>query len=215
MLSGADMNRKTLIAAAISLVLTAVAAAWGILVVVNWLLRVSKSLDPTVAAAILAAATTVIVSTLTVMLGRYYERKKDHEAAYRERKTEIYDSFLKELFKIFQSVEGVDKKSEDMAQFLREWQRKMILWGGQGVVSAYGRWISHLKKGEPDAQSVYLMDEFFRAICKDLGHSNALLGKGAFVHFILRDSELFLKASKRDPNIKLSALSDIEKNNQQ
>jgi fatty acid desaturase len=56
-------------------------------------------LDPKISTAILAACTTVLVATLTVVLGKYYERKMDIEAHYRQKKTEIYDEFLHELLK--------------------------------------------------------------------------------------------------------------------
>lgn len=89
------------------------------------------------------AATTVIVATLTVVLGKYYERMKDIEAHYRVKKTEIYNEFLCELFKLFHSNGSEDY---DLVPFLRDWQRKMILWGGQDVLSKYIVWMTHFKK---------------------------------------------------------------------
>lgn len=56
-----------------------------------------SDLDEKVALAVLTAATTVIVATLTVVLGRYYERKKDIAAHFRVEKIKIYDEFLKEF----------------------------------------------------------------------------------------------------------------------
>ena len=52
-----------------------------------------KLLDPKVSVAVLAAATTLLVATLTVTIGKYYERKKDIEAHYRDKKAKIYDEF--------------------------------------------------------------------------------------------------------------------------
>ena len=37
-----------------------------------------KLLDPAVSTALLTAAATVLVATITVVLGKYYERKKRH-----------------------------------------------------------------------------------------------------------------------------------------
>ena len=94
-----------------------------------------KLLDPKVSVAILTASTTVLVATLTVVLGKYYERKKDIEAHYRQKKTDIYDEFLCEFFKIFHSDEESDEANPELVKFLRDWQRKMILWGGQDVLA--------------------------------------------------------------------------------
>lgn len=167
-----------------------------------------KLLDPQVSIGILTAATTVIVATLTVVLGKYYERMKDIEAHYRVKKIEIYDEFLCEFFKLVHS----DGKGEvdDLVPFLREWQRKMILWGGQDVLSKYIVWMSHLKKGEPDARTMFLMEDFFLEIRKDLGHKNNKLTKGTFVHLILQNPELFLAMEKSNPNVTFAELAEAE-----
>ena len=172
-----------------------------------------KQLDPKVSVALLTASTTVIVATLTVVLGKYYERKKDIEAHYREKKTEIYDEFLKEFFDLFHSEDergSEPGKDERMVAFLREWQRKMILWGGQGVLAKYIQWMGHLKKGEPDAQTMFMTEEFFREIRKDLGHKDSRLPKGAFIHLILQNPELFLTMAKENPRITLAEIAEME-----
>ncbi len=166
-----------------------------------------RAVDEKLAIAMVTAAATVIASTLTVVIGRYYERKKDIEAHFREKKLEIYDDFLKEFFKVMEHPEDQD----NMVSFLREWQRKMILWGGQEVLKKYVEWMKKLKAGAPDAKAIWLTEDFFRAIRKDLGHSSSQLPKGTFIYLILRDADLFIKMSKENPNITLAQLADIEK----
>ena len=166
-----------------------------------------KLLDPQISIGILTAATTVIVATLTVVLGKYYERMKDIEAHYRVKKTEIYDEFLCEFFKLFHSNGSEDY---DLVPFLRGWQRKMILWGGQEVLSKYIVWMTHLKKGVPNARTMFLIEDFFLEIRKDLGHKNNKLTKGTFVHLILQNPELFLAMENNNPNITLAELAEAE-----
>jgi hypothetical protein len=89
-----------------------------------------KALDKQVAIGLLTAATTILVATITVVLGRYLERKKEIEAHFRTQKIEIYDDFLKEFFKLFNDA-GTGREPDDMVPFLKEWQRKMIVWGGR------------------------------------------------------------------------------------
>jgi len=167
-------------------------------------------LDSNLAVGLLTAVTTVLVAALTVSLGRYFERKKEIESHFRERKVEIYDEFLKEFFKLFSEDDDKAPDEEELTAFLREWQRKMILWGGSDVLAAYLKWRIHLGKGEPNAQSMFLTEDFFKSIRKDLGLSNRGLEKGIFVHFILRNSELFLQMAKSNPNITLAELGKIE-----
>jgi len=97
-----------------------------------------------------------------------------------------------------------------MVAFLREWQRKMILWGGQDVLSKYVSWMGHLKQGEPNAKTMFMTEEFFREIRKDLGHKNNKLAKGTFIHLLLRNPELFLAMAEKNPNISLAEISEIE-----
>lgn len=172
-------------------------AVWVELVAVN----------PQLAVAVVAAATTLIASTATVMLGRYYERKKEVEAHFRAEKIKIYDEFLDELFKVFHSA---GDSSDDMVKFLREWQRKLVLWGGSNVLGAYFKWMNRLKS-VPDAQTVFLMDEFFRALRADIGQNSNGLARGAFAHLVLRHGEFFMQEAKKNPNITLEELSKLEK----
>ena len=181
---------------------------YGFYVAVAGLWELFLSLDKQLSIGLLPAFTTVFVSTLTVMLGRYFERKREIESHFRASKIQMYDEFLSEFFKLFGDEEYNDG---DLVPFLREWQRKMIVWGGAPVMSAYIKWNKNLKKNEPDAASVFLMDEFFRAMRKDIGLTNSGLEKGVFSHFILRNPELFLTAAKKNPNITLTELSKIEK----
>ena len=46
---------------------------WGLWEVINWYLSIIKSLDKQVAAAIIAASTTVLVSVLSLILAKYFE----------------------------------------------------------------------------------------------------------------------------------------------
>jgi hypothetical protein len=137
--------------------------------------------------------------------------KKDIEAHYRAKKTEIYDEFLSEFFKLFNSDEHSNNDdSSKLVTFLRDWQRKIILWGGQDVLIKYIEWMNHLKKGNPDVKTMFLMEEFFLEIRKDLGHRNNKLVKGTFINLIMQNPELFMAMAKENPNITLTELTEVE-----
>lgn len=187
------------------------AMGWGVYWLVIEIWSQIKLLDPEVSVGIFTAATTIIVATLTVVVGKQIERKKDIEAHYREKKTEIYDEFLCEFFKFFNLNDEEDvSENSDIVVFLREWQRKMILWGGQSVVLKYIAWMAHLKNGDPDAKTVFLMEDFFLEIRRDLGHKNNRLAKGTFAHLILKNPDLFMAMAKDNPNITLEEVGKAE-----
>ena len=168
--------------------------------------------SPQLAGALVAGATTIIVGTVTVMLGRYYERKRDIEAHFRADKIKIYDEFLQELFKVFHSGTQLGEPGTDdnLVKFMREWQRKLVLWGGPNVLRSYFLWIGHLKNRNPDVQALFLMDEFFRALRSDVGQSSAGLERGAFAHLVLRHGEFFLEQARQNPSMTFKELSELE-----
>ena len=163
--------------------------------------------NPNLAIALITAATTIVVSTITVMVGRHYERKREIEAHFRATKLEMYEDFVKEFFGLFDGS-GQEK---DLTPFLREWQRKLVLKAGPNVLSSYFEWKTKIKSDAQSAESLFAMDRFFRALRTDVGQSSRGLEKGAFTHMILRNSEIFLRLAKKNPKVTLAELSEVEK----
>ena len=194
-------------------------AAYGIYWVFATVWTSLKAVDTKLAVSLLTASSTIIVGTFTVVVGKYMERQREIESHFREKKLQIYDEFLQEFFKLFydqdkEEDDNVDARNEsdtDLVSFLQEWQRKILLWGGPNVLRSYIEWKNHLGKHEPDAKSVFLMENFFRALRKDLGLSNKGLSEGIFSHLILKNPNLFLAKAKKDRNVKLSEIDKIEK----
>lgn len=194
---------------ALALVVGAVALlVWLIQAFFTYVSAVPKEL----AAALVAGAATILVATATVMIGRYYERKKELDALYRDKKTEIYDEFLKEFFGIFFSAgeKPVDHPEKDLVPFLREFTRKLILWSGPEVIEAFAAWKDHLARGTPDAKSIFLTEAFLLAIRKDLRHTNVGLRRGFFARLFLKEGALFLAMAEKNPNVTLAEIAAIE-----
>jgi uncharacterized integral membrane protein len=183
--------------------------AFRLIKVFIYLLTVS---NPSVAAAIGAAVIAVFSSVITIMLARYYEAKRERESAHRDKKTELYDSFLKELFKLF--LEDTPKKSDtgELVPFLREVQRKLILWSGPGVIKSYAEWHAVVtSQGEtPRAKSMIKMIDFFLALRRDLGHSNRGIQREHLIRFMLKNPSLFVSMYKKNPNVTFSEIAAVE-----
>lgn len=178
-----------------------------------------QSIPKELGAALIAAGTTIFVATATVMIGRFYERQKELDALYRDKKTEIYDEFLKELFKHFfnqnksnEKDEYQEKKEqEELIEFLQDFIRKLILWSGPEVIDSFVKWKDNIQKQSPDINTIMLMEDFLKAIRSDLRHSNEKLQKGFWAKLFLQNGALLLEVSKKYPNITLSDFSKIEK----
>ncbi len=171
---------------------------WGFYSFFSYVFNKLLELDSTVSAGIIAAFVTVIISTITVMLGRYYERKRDIESHHRASKVEIYDEFLSKIFSLFYGAD-IEANEEELIKFFQDWQKKIILWGGQEVLAKYIEWMTLLKSGALDVRIMDLTNDLIMAIRKDLGHSNSRLQRGVFAKLLLKDPELYLKMSKENP----------------
>lgn len=183
-------------------------AVWGVRSFFTYVSAVPKEIG----AALIAGAVTILVATATVTIGRYFERRRELDALYRDKKTEIYDEFLKEFFNLFfSSGEKPDSQAEkNLVPFLREFTRKLILWSGPEVIEAFVAWKDHLARGTPDAKSIFLTEGFLLAIRKDLRHTNSGLRKGFFARLFLREGSLFLAMAEKNPNVTLAELTDAE-----
>lgn len=177
-----------------------------------------KALDPNLAAGLLTASTTVIASISAITLGKYFERKREIESHFRDKKVDIYNSFLVEFYGVTTDQKQHESKSdeeivadEEMVKFLNDWQRQMILWGGANVLSQYIKWKEDISRQNPTAQTMFLTENFFKALRKDIGLSNKGLKKGDFLNLFLQNANLLLTLSKTDPNITLAEIGKIEK----
>jgi hypothetical protein len=203
-------QRQALSIGMVLLVTTLVFGGMLWLIVATWHRFVN--LNPSLAAGLLTASSTILVATLTVALGRYLERKKEIEAHYREKKSAIYDSFLLEFFKVFHSAsDNPSAENPELVAFLREWQRQVILWGGSTVLTVFLKWWEHLKKGKVDAMTLFLMEDFFLAVRRDLGLSNRGLQRGSFIRLMLKHTDVFFALANDNPYVLLTEVAAKEK----
>jgi len=215
------MNKQKpflLIIATVLLLSAAGGTAWFIYWLSKAFFTYIRGIPKEVAASLVAGIATILVATLTIMLGRYFERKGELDALYRDKKTEMYDEFLKRLFQLFhdkpETISGAasaNARSDEMVEFLRDFYRKQILWSGPEVIRSFGKWRDNLVRGVPDADSFFLMEEFLLSVRKDLRHNNAGLEKGFFAKVFLAQGDLFLKLAAENPKITLAEVAEIEK----
>ena len=167
--------------------------------------------QPTVAAASIAGAASVVVSTLTVMVGRYFERRKELEALYREKKMPIYTEFLKALVRQFQGGDASSTNVEALVSTLKQWHIDIILWGGPDVVNAYLDWKAALSETPLAARTVAKMDNLIFAIRRELGNTNRGLPTGLFARLTLRHPELLFSMAEANPAVTLPEVAAREK----
>jgi hypothetical protein len=172
--------------------------------------RALASLDQNVAVAVVAGSATIFGSTVAVVLTRYFQSKQDREVAHRDRKIQLYDEFMTKLFAIFLGDTEKETKSEDLVPFLREIQRKLVLWSGPGAIKAYAEWHRSITTSPPRAIQMIKMIDFFLALREDLGHSNKGIRHSHMVRFLLRNSDLFMQEYRRNPDVTFAEIAELE-----
>ncbi len=168
-------------------------------------------LDSDISVAIIAGSATIFASVLAVIISRYFQVKREQEIAHRDKKVELYDQFLTRLFDIFLSGDKNKQASEDLIPFLREVQRKLILWAGPNVIKSYADWHKLITTKPARAIQMIKMIDFFLSLRKDLGHSNSGIQREHLVRFLLKNPELFMQEYRKNPNITFEKMSELEK----
>lgn len=152
--------------------------------VVAWLAAALQDVDSTVGAAIIASAATVISS---VSIASYNARKARERVAFeahREKKAEIYNEFMDVVVETMRYIksgkDGDDGLPEDIQEFFFRFTSRVTVYGGPGVVKAYGAWRSAYSGDNNPVGSksgLLLIDSLFREMRADLGESNKGIGK--------------------------------------
>lgn len=184
---------------------------WLIYKIAVFFISAISLLDSDVSVAIIAGSATIFASVLAVIISRYFQVKREQEIAHRGKKVELYDEFLVRLFEIFLGDDKNKKDSKDFIPFLREIQRKLILWAGPNAIKSYADWHKVLTTKPARAIQMIKMIDFFLALRKDLGHSNSGIQREHLVRFLLRNPELFMQEYKKNPNITFEEMSKLEK----
>lgn len=163
----------------------------GFLVLGVW--KVFKGLQKEVAAALIAASATILVSVLSVVGAKYYERKKAIEQEIREKKIPIYSEFVEFLFKLFlgEKASGQQMKEKDMEKFFMTFTQKIIVWGSDEVVSKYSRYrrllINYNPNDDKTFGAMFELENLLLSIRKDIGHKSKKVNKGDLLGLFIND----------------------------
>lgn len=178
------------------------ATAYGVFAFFHWLFMGVIGLDAKVAAAIIAACTTVIVSVLTVVYTQQNTKSREIDNSHRPQKMEIYKRFMDEV--VVNLLKAKKENKVDSPEFKKKLEEDffsftgdIIVWGSPTVIRAYTEFRSSgtsLEDSESSSHKILLkIDNLFQAMRKDLGNSNWGLNSGDLIKLFLTDPESFDK----------------------
>jgi len=148
-----------------------------------------------VAAGVLTASATVLISVITLVASQRADRRKTIEQSVRERKVPLYDELIGFwIGTLFMADElTADEMEERWKKFNRETTHTLILWMSEPVIAAYNRMrgisIRNLEAGRTEGSPdlVFAFEDLLLAVRKDLGHSNAGIGRGDLLRLWIND----------------------------
>ena len=162
---------------------------------VTQLFRVFNSLQKEVSAAIVAAMATIIVSILSITIGKYYERKRIIEKELREKKIPMYEEFIEFYFNLLMSKEmtGKEMTEKEMLEFFNKFTQKLTVWGSDDVVSLWSnfRRISIKKQDRNTMEYMFEFEKLLLEIRKDTGHKSKKIKKGDLLGLFINDIDKY------------------------
>ena len=160
--------------------------------VFHFLLSAFRDLNPGVAAAVITGAAAVVVSALTVVIGKNLETNALIKKDLREKKIPVYQNFLKLWFKVLlaKKAGGHPVNEKEIISTLSDITQNLMVWGSDDVVSAWAkfRYISiHNSEQMEPSEVMANYEQLIRAMRRDLGHSNAGLKAGDILKLFIND----------------------------
>lgn len=184
----------------ITLALVVLIAYFGFFLVIK-MKNALFSLPPELSTTIIAGVATVLVSVLSVILSKNYERKMLVENDIREQKTSIYEEFIKFSFDIFlahKDEELKDKKKQkekekqrekQMQEYFSNFTYKLIVWGSDDVIKEWADFKQNTiqKKYKSSLEMMLGFEKTLLVIRKDIGHGNKGLKPGSLLELFIND----------------------------
>ena len=156
--------------------------------VLLYLWRVFVSILEATQAALGAAVLTVLGSVAPLIYSTYKNRQREIEQALYEKKEPVYESLMNFMFDVLKKSKTDESFDEqEMIDFLMKFSKELMLWGSDDVVRAYVRWRRVTSSNPTPTVMLLALEDLFRAIRLDFGHTNKGIEKGDLLSFIITD----------------------------
>jgi hypothetical protein len=153
------------------------------------LLGLLLEIDSKIAAAIVAASTTILVSVFSVLISKFLEQRAKINQELREKKIPAYESLIEFVFRLVQAIKkGEELPEEEVEKFMLSFTQQVIVWGSDKVLQAFYNFKNHGDSGD-GREAVLRMEDLLLAIRKDLGHANNGLSQGKILGLFINDFE--------------------------
>lgn len=169
---------------------------WGAFKLLQLLWEAFSQVNPTLAAGIIAASATVVVSVISVLVAKRLEFRATLAKEHREKKIPFYEGMVKFIFRMtFADKLGLEPLTEkEMVQQMASFTENLIVWGADEVIEAWFKFRNRSLNGDGSGVSImFEIEDLLLAIRRDLGHENKGLTRGKVLGLFINDIHQHIK----------------------
>lgn len=144
-----------------------------------------------VAAGVITASATILISVITLTASQRADRRRAIEQSVRERKLPLYDELIR--FWMDMSLSADELTENEMAERWRKFHHErlhtLLLWMSEPVLAAYNRLRGLVQAGQTEGSLdlIFAFEDLLLAVRKDLGHSNEGIERGDLLRLWIND----------------------------
>jgi hypothetical protein len=162
---------------------------FSMIVLGTWILMmVIPSLSTEFTVGIITAALTII----SIFVSKNVEQNTLIANELRQKKTPVYEEYIKFLFKILESQKAGKKtlSEQELTEFMLKFIQQLLVWGADDVIIAFLKFkqASNSHSDGPHAV-LFATEDLLLAIRRDLGHKNKGLSKGTLLGIFITDMD--------------------------
>lgn len=164
---------------------------WGALTLTSYIWKALSEVDVKLAAALIASGATIIVSVISITVGKYLEQKSTQKLTQAEKKIPTYEKIVQLIFEIT-FAEKLGKKPPNEKQLIKalaDITQELVIWGSDDVIDAFYKFRMESIEGEEQGTTsniIFRVEDLLIAVRNDLGHKKVKRGKilGLFINDI-------------------------------
>lgn len=181
---------------------------FGIILVIIYTIKtfwnILSSVENEIAAALITASVTAIISVISLILGKYYENVQTINQQLRDKKIPIYEQFIEFIFDLMwgEKIKGKRMSEAEMQRFFTRFTQKLVSWGSDEVISKWGSFRKELinyasiKDNELSKAQfpkiMFMLEDLLLAIRKDIGYKNNNIHRGDILRLFINDIDQYL-----------------------
>lgn len=157
-----------------------------------YVINIFVGLPKEIIAPIIAGISVVLASLITVILGKYFERKYIVSQEQRVKRTPMYQELITFIFKLLPEKEEERLSESEQVEFIRKFTEMVLLWGSNEVIKEWSLFRTNIMKSSQSTDNLFLLENVLIAIRNDLGHKSSGIKKGDILRLFINDIDDYL-----------------------